>query len=95
MLVITLLCRRNEELDDKVVIQKLKQRVMQLERELATVTERTTSVVCPTSPAAESVVNGGVATSFDRPLTTKDKKLCHKVLYEFLHSRTDDPVTAG
>ena len=43
-LVIILLCRRNEELDDKVVIQKLKQRVTQLERELASATARQCTV---------------------------------------------------
>ena len=35
------------------------------------------------------------AVSTVEPLKPDDKKLCHQILYDFLHGKTSNPVDAG
>ena len=35
------------------------------------------------------------STALLQPLDSTDKRLCHQVLYDFLHGRTSNPVAAG
>ena len=83
-----LLYRRNEELDDKVVIRKLKQRVAELEAEISSLRESPAALPPPSSPAEKS-------SSFARPLSDSDRQRCHQILHDFFHGKTDNPVRAG
>ena len=96
--LLTILCsmimthRRNEELDDKVVIKKLKQRVAELEAEIQSLKDHSylSSPLRPSSPSA-----GLSGTQFSRPLTDTDRQRCHQILYGFFHGKIDNPVSAG
>lgn len=87
-------CRRNEELDDKVVIRKLKQRVRELEAEILSLKDHNNQLPTTFHPSLvtpETKENS----SFARPLNKEDRQLCHQVLHDFFHGNIDNPVKAG
>ena len=85
--------RRNEELDDKVVIRKLKKRVAELEAEIESLKEigdQYPAALSPTPSQGERV-----GSTFGRPLGDRDRQRCHQILHDFFHGKIDNPVTAG
>ena len=82
--------RRNEELDDKVVIRRLKKRVAELEAEISSLKGSPTVALSPSLSGAERG-----SSSFSRPLSDRDRQRCHQILHDFFHGKIDNPVTAG
>ena len=82
--------RRNEELDDKVVIRRLKKRVAELEAEISSLKGSPTVALSPSSSGAERG-----SSSFSRPLSDTDRQQCHQILHGFFHGKIDNPVMAG
>ncbi|KAL8591508.1 hypothetical protein ACOMHN_000523 [Nucella lapillus] len=83
--------RRNEEIDDKTLIQQLKRRVAELETQMACLKMSLQS--------GESGEEGGRKEEDDdltsSKLTDEDKLSCAQVVQEYLAGRISDPVTAG
>ncbi|KAL4224986.1 hypothetical protein ACF0H5_015681 [Mactra antiquata] len=70
---------RNEELDEKSIIRKLKKRIAELETELACL---------KLSPSGEEVDSR-------MKLSDEDKQICSQVVKQYLAGRIADPITAG
>ena len=88
--ILVLSYRRNEELDDKVVIRKLKQRVAELEAEISSLRDHNQyPTALPISNPAKN------SSSFARPLSETDRQHCHQILHDFFHGKIDNPVAAG
>ena len=43
----------------------------------------------------QRISSSSSAASTHEPLKPDDKKLCHQILYDFLHGKTSNPVDAG
>ena len=88
--IIIAIIRRNEELDDKVVIRKLKKRVAELEAEILSFKDHNQ---CPDNvPLSLSPER---SSTFARSLSDTDRQRCHQILHDFFHGKIDNPVTAG
>ena len=87
--------RRNEELDDKVVIRKLKQRVAELEAEIITLKDQSQLSVTPQHSSLTSPAPSERSGSFIRPLSDGERQRCHEILHAFFHGKIDNPVNAG
>eukprot|EP00117_Sycon_ciliatum_P040291 scpid66552/ scgid0749/ Kinesin-like protein KIF6 len=87
---ITNTVRRNEDLDDKAVIRKLKLRVAELEAEVERYRARLTNPAILGNEAAAAP-----ASSLDIALTADEKELCMRVMKQFLMGEISDPVAAG
>ncbi|XP_076451124.1 uncharacterized protein LOC143287006 [Babylonia areolata] len=81
--------RRNEEVDDKTLIQQLKRRVAELETQIACLKMST--------QMGESGDGGrrGEEEEMTSKLTDEDKLTCAQVVQEYLAGRVSDPVVAG
>ena len=90
--ILLVLYRRNEELDDKVVIRKLKKRVAELEAEIASLKD---SNQYPAAPLPLSNQEERNQSSFSRSLSESDRQRCHQILNDFFHGKVDNPVAAG
>ncbi|XP_070560392.1 uncharacterized protein [Ptychodera flava] len=98
---------RNEELDDKMVIKRLRRRIAELEAEIACLksvnSEGATANTSTSSPAAlqtaldAKLENDGDSFKVPRSvsLSDDDKKLCVKVMHGFIGGRIRDPVSNG
>lgn len=87
--------RRNEELDDKVVIKKLKQRITELEAEILSLKDQRQLPVTPQLHPSTGTRSLEKVGSFTRPLNDTDKQRCHEILHGFFHGKIENPVTAG
>ncbi|OWF53096.1 kinesin heavy chain-like isoform X2 [Mizuhopecten yessoensis] len=74
---------RNEEVDEKTLIKKLRKRVAELETELSCI-----------RAARESGTNFSIE-EMNAKLTDEDKILCGQVVSRYLGGQLNDPVTAG
>jgi hypothetical protein len=85
--------RYNEELDDKVVIWKLKKRVAELEAEITSLKDGNQYPAAAPPPSSNQAEQG--LSSFFKPLSDSDRQRYHQILNDFFHGKIDNPVTAG
>ena len=85
--------RRNEELDDKIVIRKLKKRVAELEAEIASMKDSNQYPAAAPPPSLSQEERN--LRPFSRSLSESDRQRCHQILNDFFHGKVDNPVTAG